>query len=512
MRKIKEILRLKFEMGMSYRAIARSCNLSHGAVNNYLARAEIAGISWPLPDDLDEASLEALLFPGNNYPFRNKTEIDFTWVRQELQRKGVTLQLLWSEYKTDNPQGYQYSQFCDLYRRWTKTLDASLRQVHRAGEKMFVDYAGQTVPIVDPKTGEINMASILVAVLGASNYTYAEATMNQDMFSWISSHCRAFEFFGGVTQIIVPDNTKTGVTHPCRYEPDINPTYQEMAAHYGAVVIPARPRKPKDKPKAEKAVQTVENWILAPLRNRTFFSLGELNQAIKEILDSLNQRPFQKLDGNRQELYETLDKPALNPLPTERYEFAQWKKAKVNIDYHVEVEHNYYSVPYQLIHKSVDIRITASMVEILFKGRRVSVHPRSYRRGEYMTNPQHRPPKHQKYLEWTPSRLVSWSESIGPGTAQMVKKILDTKLHPEQGYRPCLGLLRLGQRYSNTRLEAACQRALSLGAFSYKSVKSILMKGLDQLPVEETPPPSLAIQHRNIRGAEYYQAKGGPLC
>ncbi|NPV89651.1 MAG: IS21 family transposase [Firmicutes bacterium] len=363
--------------------------------------------------------MDALLFPGNDAPRHNKTDIDFDWVYRELRRKGVTLQLLWLEYKEQNPDGYQYSRFCELYRQWTKTLNASLRQVHQAGEKMFVDYAGQTVPIVDPRTGEISMASIFVAVLGASNYTYAEATINQDMFSWISSHCRAFEFFGGVTQIIVPDNTKTGVTHPCRYEPDINPTYQEMAAHFGAVVIPARPRKPKDKPKVEKAVQTVENWILAPLRNRIFFSLGELNQAIKEILVELNQRPFQKLEGSRKELYETLDKPALKPLPSQRYEFAQWKKAKVNIDYHVEIDHNYYSVPYQLIHKSVDIRLTASMVEILFKGRRVSVHLRGYRRGEYMTNLQHRPSQHQKYLEWTPSRLVSWSETIGPGTAQM---------------------------------------------------------------------------------------------
>ncbi|MDI6814188.1 MAG: IS21 family transposase, partial [Desulfitobacteriaceae bacterium] len=325
-------------------------------------------------------------------------------------------------------------------------------------------------------------------------------------------HCRAFEFFGGVTQIIVPDNSKTGVTHPCRYEPDLNPTYQEMAAYYGTVIIPTRPRKPKDKAKVEAGVQLVERQILAPLRNRTFFSLGELNQAIREILAEVNRRPFQRLEGSRKELYETLDKPALRPLPPQRYEFAQWKKAKVNIDYHVEVDHNCYSVPYQLIHKTVDIRLTAAAVEMLFKGRRVSVHQRSYRKGEYITNPQHRPPKHQRYLEWTPDKLADWSESIGTNTAQMVKKILETGLHPEQGCRSCLGLYRLGQRYSNPRLEAACQRALSLGAFSYKSVKSILMKGLDQLPVEEAPPPSMAIQHHNIRGAGYYQAKGGPLC
>jgi transposase len=512
MRKIEEVLRLHWELGLAQRQIARSCNLSRSTVSDYLSRARIAGLSWPLPAELNETSLEALLFPGNVSYVKARPEIDFSLVQRELRHKGVTLQLLWSEYKKENPEGYQYSQYCELYRRWAKTLDASLRQVHRAGEKMFVDYAGLTVPIVDPKTGEVRAASIFVAVLGASSYTYAEATLSQDLSSWINSHCRAFNFFGGVTQIIVPDNTKTGITNPCAYEPDLNPTYQEMAAHYGAVIIPARPRKPKDKAKAEKAVQTVEGWILAPLRHRTFFSLGELNQAIGEILDELNRRPFQKMEGCRKELYETLDKPALKPLPSKAYEFAQWKKAKVNIDYHVEVAHNYYSVPYQLIEKTVDVRITANTVEVLFKGRRVSVHTRSYRRGEYSTCHQHRPPAHQKHLEWTPARLLSWAESIGPHTAQMAQRVLSTRPHPEQGYRSCLGLFRLGQRYSNPRLEAACRRALSLGSFSYKSVKSILVKGLEQLPIEEAQPPSPAVCHPNIRGAGYYQAKGGPLC
>ncbi|KFD40995.1 integrase [Peptococcaceae bacterium SCADC1_2_3] len=512
MRKIKEVLRLHWELGMTQRQIARSCNLSRSTVSDYLARAKIARLSWPLPENLDETSIETLLFPEKATPNKKMQEIDFAWVHQELRKKGVTLQLLWSEYKVEQPQGYQYSRFCDIYRRWCKTLDASLHQVHRAGEKMFVDYAGQTVPIVNPKTGEPRSAYIFVAVLGASNYTYAEATLNQHLAFWIDAHCRTLEFFGGVPQIVVPDNTKTGITHPCRYEPDLNPTYQEMATHYDTVIIPTRPSKPKDKAKVETAVQLVERWILAPLRNRTFFSLGELNQAISEILKDLNQRPFQKLEGSRKELYETLDKPALKPLPAERYEFAQWKKAKVNIDYHIEVDHNYYSVPYQLIHKTVDIRITTNTVEILFKGQRVSVHTRSYHKGEYSTFHQHRPLKHQKYLEWTPERLVNWSESVGPHTVQMVEKILESKLHPEQGYRSCLGLFRLGQRYSNNRLEAACKRALALGAISYKSVKSILTKGLDQLPAEEIPPFSLTVQHSNIRGAEYYQAKEGPIC
>jgi len=511
MRKIKEVLRLYWESGLAQRQIARSLSLSRSTVSDYLARTRIAGLSWPLPEDLDEPSLEALVFPEKPTLNVRIPEIDFAWVHRELRKKSVTLLLLWQEYKSEHVEGYQYSRFCDLYRRWCKTLDASLRQVYRAGEKMFVDWAGQTVPIVDPKTGETRPGYIFVAVLGASNYTYAQAALNQNLFAWIELHCKALEFFGGVPRIIVPDNTKTGITQPCRYEPDLNPTYQEMAMHYGAVVIPARPRKPKDKAKVETAVQLVERWILAPLRNRAFFSLGELNQVVSEILMDLNQRPFQKLAGCRRELYETLEKPALKPLPMGRYEFAQWKKAKVNIDYHVEVDRNYYSVPYQLIHQTVDVRITANMVEILFEGQRLSVHKRSNHQGEYSTMHQHRPLKHQKHLEWTPDRLVSWSESIGPDAARLVKEILSSRPHPEQGYRSCLGLFRLGQRYSNARLEAACKRALVLKAISYKSVKSILVKGLDQLPMEETLPSS-PVHHPNIRGAGYYQVEGEQLC
>ena len=341
MRKIKEILRLQGEMGLGVRQIARSLSVSHSTVLDMLHRAQAAGIAWPLPADLDETALEAKLYPGNQQGALPHAEMDMTSLHRELRHKGVTLQLLWQEYKRDHPDGYQYSWFCDRYREWSGTLDLVLRQQHRAGEKMFVDYAGQTVPVVDPRTGEVRQAEIFVAVLGASNYTFAEATWSQELPHWIGSNCRAFEFFAGVTEIVVPDNLKAGVARANRYEPDVNPTYQEMAVHYGTAVIPARPRKPRDKAKVEVAVQVVERWILAALRNRTFHSLDELNQAIAEALQRLNDRPFQKLSGTRRSLYESLDKPALRPLPAQRYAFAQWRKARVNIDYHIEVDHNY---------------------------------------------------------------------------------------------------------------------------------------------------------------------------
>ena len=511
MRKIKEILRLRWDLGLGVRQIARSLSISHSTVSDLLQRAEAAGISWPLPAELDESVLEQKLYPGNSGRRRTRPEPDWNWVYRELKHKGVTLQLLWLEYKREHPDGYQYSQFCERYRQWCGKLDVVLRQTYRAGEKVFVDFAGLTVPVVDPKTGEIRQAQVFVAVLGASNYTYAEATWSQDLPSWIGAHCRAFEFFGGVPAIIVPDNPKAGVSRACRYEPDINPTYQEMAVHYGAVVIPARPRKPRDKSKVEAAVQNVERWVLAPLRNRTFYSLAELNEAIRERLELLNNKPFQKLEGTRRSLFEALDKPALKPLPPERYQFAQWKKARVNIDYHVQVDHSYYSVPYQLVGEEVDVRITSTTVEILHKGRRVASHLRSPEKGHYVTDPKHRPASHQKHLEWTPSRIIRWAETVGPSTAELVTAILASKPHPEQGYRSCLGIIRLGKRYSTERLEAAAERALAYGAKSYRSVKSILEKGLDQRAAE-VPPEVPTINHVNVRGAAYYAQREVPSC
>jgi transposase len=506
MRKIKEILRLKWELNLSIRQIARSCNLSHSTVSEYLARAQAAGITWPIPEHLDEATLEALLFPGNNPSRRFSPAPDFNWLHRELKQKGVTLQLLWTEYKQEQPDGYQYSRFCELYHAWRKTIDPPMRLVHKAGEKMFVDYAGLVMYVTDPATGKETSAYTFVAVLGASSYTYAEATLNQNLFSWISAHCRTFEFIKGVPEIVVPDNPKMAVLKPCRYEPDLNPTYHEMAAHYGTVIIPPRVAHPRDKAKVETGVQVVERQVLAPLRHRTFFSLSELNKAIAIGVQELNYRPFQKLEGTRYQLFVTLDKPTLKPLPNQRYEFALWKKARVNIDYHVEVEFNYYSAPYQLIHKEVDVRMTANTIELLHKGQRVAVHRRRYGKGEYSTDSLHRPEKHQKYLEWTPERITAWAKTAGSCTARMVEAILASRPHPEQGYRSCLGIMRLGEKYSQERLEAACRRALASGAYAYRHVKSILEKGLDRVPLEEV---KLAPrEHPNLRGATYYARKG----
>jgi transposase len=500
-------------MGLGVRQIARSLSLAHSTVGEYLGRAGAAGLSWPLPEDMDEARLEALLFPGNSQNHRKcYAEPDFALIHRELRRKGVTMQLLWQEYKRENSNGYQYSRFCELYQEWSKTLDLSMRQVHRAGEKMFVDWAGQTVPVTDMATGEKVPAYVFVAVLGASNYTYVEVSLSMDLFSWITAHCNAFEFFGGVPEIVVPDNTKTAVNHTCRYEPELNPTYREMAAHYGTAVIPARPRKPRDKSKAETSVRVVESWVLAPLRNRTFFSLAELKEAIRSGVHEMNSRPFQKLEGSRRTLFETLDRPALKPLPLKRYEFAVWKKARVNIDYHIEVEHNYYSVPYQLAQKEVDVRVTSGTVEVLHKGRRVALHPRSYGKGRFNTDPNHRPEKHQKYLEWTPSRLVSWAQTVGSDTARLVQVLLESRPHPEQCYRSCLGIMSLSKKYSHERLDAACRRALAIGAISYRSVKSILEKGLDQIPPEDSLVTPQPVQHVNLRGPGYYSQKGVLPC
>ncbi len=489
-----------------------SCSqgLSHSTVSGYLARAEAAGIRWPLPEEVDDAALEAQLFPGNgDQPNRRRPEPDWARVYQELRHKGVTLQLLWLEYKQAHPDGYQYSRFCDLYRRWLKTLDVPLRQVHRGGEKAFVDWAGQTVPVVDRATGEVREAHVFVGVLGASNYTYAEASFTQDLPAWIEAHCRMFEFFGGVPGAIVPDNTKTAVSWTCRYEPGLVRSYEEMAAHYGTVILPARPRKPRDKAKVETAVQVVERWVLAPLRHRTFTSLPELNQAIREGIEALNHRPFQKLSGSRRTLFEALDRPALKPLPAQRYEYAEWKRAKVNIDYHVEVDRNFYSVPYQLVGQEVEVRLTAGTVEVFHRVQRVASHRRSHGRGQTLTDPQHRPAAHQRHLEWTPSRLIRWAEGIGPQTAALVRTLLESYPHPEQGYRSCLGILRLAKRFGPARLEAACGRALRLGARSYRSVRSILDHGLDRLPLEAQDQAPAPVHHLNLRGAAYYTNSGG---
>ncbi len=508
MRKIKDILRLHTEQRLSIRQIARSLSVAYSSVSDLLHRAQAAGFTWPVPAEMDDGDLERVLYRGNQGRPRSRPEPDWQWIDTELRHKGVTLELLWLEYKRTQPDGYQYAQFCVHYRRWRQRIDVVLRQPYRAGEKLFVDYAGQTLPIVDGRTGEIRHAQLFVAVLGTSNYTYAEAQWAQDLPSWIGGHCRALAFFGGVPELVVSDNLKAGVQHPCWYEPDLNPTYADWAAHYGTIVLPARPRHPRDRAKVEVGVQVVERWILAVLRHHTFTSLAEANAAIRELLDRLNARPFKKRDGSRRLLFEALDHPALRPLPATPYEFAQWKQAKVNIDHHVAVEANYYSVPYQLIREEVDIRLTAHTVEIFRKGRRVASHARGTGRGHYQTDPAHRPRAHQRYLDWAPSRLIRWATTVGPHTAALVEAILQEKPHPEQGYRACLGILRLGKYYPRERVEAAAARALGVRAHSYRSLKSILEHGLDQLTLDLQPDAPPAPPHANVRGPVYFADKG----
>jgi len=513
MRKFKEVLRLKFDHHLTNRQIAKSCGISHVTVRKYLDLAEQAGITWPLPEDIDDGQLEERLYAKVSRPASDKPAMpSMDYLFQELKKKHVTLQLLWYEYKQGNPNGYQYSYFCELYNRWRGNLNISLRQEHLAGEKLFIDYAGQTVPIFNPQNGLVELeAQIFVAAMGASNYSFAEATASQSLPDWIKSHIRAFEFFGGVPQILVPDNLKSGVTHPCRYEPDLNPTYLDLARYYGTAVIPARPGKPKDKAKVESAVLIVERWILAALRNQRFFSLAELNRAIAEKLVSFNQRQLQKMKVSRRHLFDTIDKPALRPLPPYRYEFAQWKKVTVNIDYHIEVDCHYYSVPHQLRGKKLDVSMTATTVAVFYKNRRVASHQRSHRKYGHTTVAEHMPKAHQKHLQWTPSRIINWAGKTGPYTQHLVTEIMQRRPHPEQGFRACLGVMRLAKRYSPQRLENACARAVSIGAYTYRSVESILKKELDRQPLQPSAQAG-SVVHRNIRGPHYYHQKEEQPC
>ncbi|MDY0270878.1 IS21 family transposase [Trichloromonas sp.] len=505
MRKIRETLRLHFDGGLGQRPIARCLAISRTTVGDYLRRADAAGLSWPLPESLTDQQLYNQLFPPTVLiSATGRTTPDCAYLHTELKRKGVTLMLLWEEYQAEHPQGYRYSHFCELYRRWARKLKLSMRQIHRAGEKLFVDYAGHTLPLTNPHTGEIAEAQIFVAVLGASNYTFAEVTLSQNLSDWLGSHRRAFEFFGGVPEIVIPDNLKSAVSKPCRYEPDLNPSYQDLAEHYGTAVIPARVRKPKDKSKAEVGVQIVERWILARLRNQTFFSLAEANAAIRNLLIDLNSRPFKKLPGSRKEAFESLDRPALKPLPADGYTFSQWKKVRVGIDYHVEIDGHYYSVPYPLRGKQLDARITANSIECFQQRKRVASHVRSFEKGRHSTVPSHMPKGHQDYADWTPDRLIRWAAKTGPRTAAMTKELLASRQHAQQAFRSAMGLMRLAKVYTPERLEAACDLALDGGAARYKSVKSILSTGLDQQPRQQTLPTSEPIAHDNIRGGHYY--------
>ena len=505
MRKIREVLRYRHNAGLSLDAIARALKLSKGVVAKYLKLAGVAGLTWPIPEELDDSGLEKLLYRQAVAREPTFAEPDYALVHQELKKKGVTLTLLWEEYRQAvGERGYQYTAFCTRYRDWAGKLKRSMRQIHRAGEKLFADYAGPTVPIVDAETGEIRPASIFVAVLGASSYTFAGATPGQTQADWLTGMGRALAFIGGVPALIVPDNPRALVSGPDRYEPELNRATAEFAHHYDTVILPARPRKPQDKAKVESGVQVVERWILARLRHRRFFSVAELDAAVAELLPALNTRPFKKLPGSRQEAFALVDAPYLRPLPSTAFVIAEWKKATVNIDYHVEFESSYYSVPYVLIHQVVELRITRRTLEVLAKGKRVASHPRSNRKGSYATLAEHMPAAHRAHAEWSPGKLLTWAASVGPSTAELVKRLLMEKKHPEQGYRACLGLMRLTRNHGQTRMEAACERALAVGAHRYRSVASILENGLDRQPVL-TQQAELALpDHANVRGPDYY--------
>jgi transposase len=504
MRQIKEILRLKFQHSLSIRDIARSCAVPASTVGDYLKRAEIAGLSWPIPEEWTEDDiLERLLGVPDPSPEVPQELPDWPHIQEELRRKSVTLRLLWQEYRKTHPDGYGYSRFCELYDQWVGKLDPVLRQVHRPGEKLFVDWAGQTIPIFNSADGTAAPASLFVAALGASNKTYAEAFLDQKLPSWITAHCHAYEFFGGVTKVTVPDNPKTAVVKACRYEPLLHASYQEMAQHYGTLIIPARPRRPKDKAKVEAAVLIAERQLLAALRDQKFFDVGTLNVALRARLLELNAQRFQKLEGSRDSWFEAHEKSVLLPLPAQRYELAIWEKARVNIDYHVVVDKHYYSAPFSLIHVELDVRLTESTVELFHQTKRVAAHLRSFAPGQFTTIHEHRPKSHQKYLQWTPSRLIHWAEKIGPSCGKLVEQILKSRPHPEMGFRSVLGIMRLGKGGGEARLESACRRALHFGACSYRSIQSILDNQLDQQPLEQELPLKTP-SHENVRGKDYY--------
>ena len=500
LRKIHEILRLKEEAGLTNRAIARACKISNSTVGEYLHRAQAAGLHWPLPEALSEDELYQKLFPErSNESIPERPLPDWETVRKELKKKGVTLKLLWIEYRDQYPNGYSYTQFCEYFRKWAKAQSPSGRFKHNGGEEMEVDYAGLTMTIVNPETGETHQAPVFVATFPASDYIFAEVQPSQELCHWINGHVRAFGFFGGLPKILRPDNPKVGIKSPNYYEPDLNPTYQEMAEYYQVAVLPARVRKPKDKSAVENGVQNVERWALAPLRHRTFFSEAEAGRAIKPLLDGLNDRTMAHLGKSRRQLFEELDRPELRPLPEKPYQFATWKTATVNIDYHIAFEKHLYSVPHTLIHQRVEIRASERMVEIFYKGQQVAIHPRSRASGRFSTNPEHMPSNHRFVLELNADWLLKQAQAVGPQTTNYLTALMRSRAFPEQAYRSCLGVLNLARKYPHTLLETACQRSQAAHLLSYRDVKSELEMLARKSTTDNPPSP-----HENIRGETYY--------
>ena len=507
MRDAREIIRLK-SSGVSTHEIARRLGTARTTVRETLKRAETAGLVWPLPEDMTDAALEAALYASRRSKrgHRRIEEPDWGDVNRELKRKHVTLMILWDEYVAANPGGYSYSRFCELYRAFEKTLSVTMRQTHAAGERLFVDYAGDGVPvIIDRLTGEIRMAQIFIAVLGASSFTFAKATWTQALPDWIDAHVRAFEAVGGVPELIVPDNTKTAIIRACFYEPEVNRTYAEMAAHYGTAILPARPRRPRDKAKVEQAVLIVERWLLGRLRRRTFHRLADVDAALGELMVQLNDRqPLRRLGVTRRQLLEEVDRPALKALPGEPYEYSEWRGGRVGVDYHVDIDRHYYSVPYRFARAEVDARLTTRGVEIFHKGERIAVHLRASGNGKHTTVSEHMPSSHRRYAGWTIERIREDARKIGKATAALCEQILESRPHPEQGYRACLGIVRLVGSYGAARVEAAAEHAIEIGAQTYGSVKSILDAKLDRRPAPRRPADAAPIRHPNIRGPRYY--------
>ena len=505
MRKVREVLRLRYALGVSERQIAVTVGISRSTVGEYLRRAAVIGITWPVPEGMDDAEVERRLFTPPTFeetPARGLP--DWTAVHRELKRRSVTLLLLWEEYRAEHADGYGYSRFCDLYRQWRATISPTMRQTHGPAEKLFVDFAGDTVPVFDGATGAQRLAHVFVAVLGASNYTFAEARWSEGLADWIGLHVSALHAIGGVPKAIVCDNLKAGVTATCRYEPGINRTYQELAEHYDTAILPARPRRPRDKAKVEVAVLVVERWILARLRNRRFFNLADLNASIGVLLEDLNNRVMRQPGKSRRQLFEEIERQALAPLPATPFEYAEWKSAKVHPDYHVEVDKTFYSVPHQWIGRAVDVRLTYRLVEIFCNHQRIASHVRRSQRAGHVTVHAHMPKAHQRYANVTPARLIEMAARLGRNTAILVERLMRARPHPEQGYRSAMGILALARRYERERVDAACERALAIGAISYSSVSAILKSNLDRTlaqtdPVTPTPP------HGNVRGSTYYQ-------
>jgi transposase len=503
MRQIRQMLRLQYER-VGERQIARTLGIARSTVQDNLKRALKAGIAWPVPVELTDDILEQQLFGrGGVKPGRRlHDEPDWATLSRELKRPGVNLMVLWEEYHDTHPEGYGYSRFCDLYREFERKLSPVMRQHHVAGEKVFVDYSGKKLAIADPKTGEVREAEIFVAVLGASNYTYAEATWTQALPDWIGAHVRMFRFFGGVTRVVVPDNLKSGVNKASFYDPEINRSYAMMAAHYGVTILPARPYRPRDKAKVEAGVRFAQAYILGRLRHQTFFSLEEANRAIAQVLKDMNGRVMRRLGLSRSDLFQSVEKPALRPLPESDYEFAEWKLARVAPDYHVEAECYFYSVPHELLRAQVDVRITDRTIEVFHRGKRVAAHARRYGGQRHDTIPEHMPSAHRRYAAWTPQRFECWAATIGPNTQGLVIAILANRPHPEQGFRTCFGIMKLFRGIDRSRAEAVAARAFAIGALNYKSVESILKNNLDRAPAAAES--ATVIEHTNVRGKGYF--------